>query len=77
MNFSPIGTTQNEPVGRSDVTVTYDAYGIPHIKGKTRAGMMFGAGWVMARDRGLLLPSAATPHGPPSPISPVSTRSRS
>ena len=55
MNFSPIGTTQNEPVGRSDVTVTYDAYGIPHIKGKTRAGMMFGAGWVMARDRGLLL----------------------
>ena len=26
----------------------------PHIKGKTRAGMMFGAGWVMARDRGLL-----------------------
>ena len=38
MNFKPIGATQNEPVGRSDVTVTYDAYGIPHIKGKTRAG---------------------------------------
>jgi acyl-homoserine lactone acylase PvdQ len=55
MNFKPIGATQIEPVGRSDVTVTYDAYGIPHIKGKTRAGMMFGAGWVMARDRGLLL----------------------
>src|SRR5436190_6690895 len=46
MDFSPIGATQNEPVGRSDVTVTYDAYGIPHIIGKTRAGMMFGAGWV-------------------------------
>ena len=41
-------------MGRNDVTVTYDAYGIPHIKGTTRAGMEFGAGWVMARDRGLL-----------------------
>ena len=61
MNFSPIGATQNEPVGRSDVTVTYDAYGIPHIKGKTRAGMMFGAGWVMARDRGLLLAFGRNP----------------
>jgi acyl-homoserine lactone acylase PvdQ len=61
MNFSPIGTTQNEPVGRSDVTVTYDAYGIPHIRGKTRAGMMFGAGWVMARDRGLLLAFGRNP----------------
>jgi acyl-homoserine lactone acylase PvdQ len=54
MNFKPIGATQTEPVGRSDVRVTYDAFGIPHIKGKTRAGMMFGAGWAMARDRGLL-----------------------
>ncbi len=54
MNFRPIGATQNEPVGRTDVRVTYDSYGIPHIKGKTRAAMMFGAGWVMGRDRGLL-----------------------
>jgi acyl-homoserine lactone acylase PvdQ len=54
MDFRPIGSTQVQPVGRSDVTVTYDAYGIPHIKGTTRAGMLFGAGWVMARDRGLL-----------------------
>jgi hypothetical protein len=53
-DFKPIGATQVEPVGRSDVTVTYDSYGIPHIVGKTRAGMEFGAGWVMARDRGLL-----------------------
>src|SRR5947209_13644483 len=54
MNFHPIGATQIEPVGRGDVTVTYDAYGIPHINGRTRAGMEYGAGWVMARDRGLL-----------------------
>jgi acyl-homoserine lactone acylase PvdQ len=61
MNFSPIGATRNEPVGRTDVTVTYDAYGIPHIVGKTRAGMMFGAGWVMARDRGLLFAFGRNP----------------
>src|SRR5437588_3240673 len=61
MDFSPIGATQNEPVGRSDVTVTYDAYGIPHIIGKTRAGMMFGAGWVQARDRGLLFAFGRNP----------------
>jgi hypothetical protein len=61
MNFSPIGATRIEPVGRSDVTVTYDAYGVPHIDGRTRAGMMFGAGWVMARDRGLLLEFGRNP----------------
>src|SRR5947209_15786301 len=61
MDFRPIGTTRIEPVGRTDVTVTYDAYGIPHIDGKTRAGMMFGAGWVMARDRGLLLQFGRNP----------------
>ena len=54
-DFKPIGQTTNEPVGRSDVTVTYDSYGIPHIKGTTRAGLMYGSGWVTARDRGLLL----------------------
>src|SRR5438105_2706240 len=61
MNFAPIGSTQIEPVGRTDVTVTYDSYGIPHIKGKTRAGMMFGAGWVMAKDRGLLFAFGRNP----------------
>jgi acyl-homoserine lactone acylase PvdQ len=61
MDFRAIGATQIEPVGRSDVTVTYDAYGIPHIVGKTRAGLMFGAGWVMARDRGLLFQFGRNP----------------
>ena len=54
MNFQPIGATTIEPVGRNDVTVTYDSYGIPHIKGTTRAGLMYGAGWAMAKDRNLL-----------------------
>jgi hypothetical protein len=61
MDFRPIGATHVEPVGRTDVTVTYDAYGIPHIKGKTRAGLMFGAGWVMAKDRSLLLTFGRNP----------------
>ncbi len=61
MDFKPIGAIQIQPVGRSDVTVTYDAYGIPHIKGKTRTGMMFGAGYVMARDRALLFSFGRNP----------------
>src|SRR2546426_6700058 len=32
-----------------------DSYDIPHIYGRTRDDMMFGAGWVAAEDRGLLL----------------------
>ena len=61
MDLGPVGAARVEPVGRGDVSVTYDAYGIPHIRGRTRAGMMFGAGWVMARDRGLLLAFGRNP----------------
>jgi hypothetical protein len=60
-DFRPIGRTQVEPVGRSDVTVTYDSFGIPHVVGKTRAAMEFGAGWVMGRDRGLLFQFGRNP----------------
>ena len=54
-NFAPIGATHVEPTGRPGTTVVYDEYGVPHVTGKTRADMAFGAGWVTARDRGLLL----------------------
>ena len=54
-NFKPIGATRNEPTGRPGTTITYDSYGIPHVTGRTRADLAFGAGWVTARDRGLLL----------------------
>jgi acyl-homoserine lactone acylase PvdQ len=60
-NFMPIGATHTLSVGRSDVTVTYDAYGIPHIRARTRAGLMFATGFVMARDRGLLLSFGRNP----------------
>jgi acyl-homoserine lactone acylase PvdQ len=54
-NFAPVGATREEPTGRPGTTILYDAYGVPHITGKTRADLAFGAGWVTARDRPLLL----------------------
>ena len=54
-NFKPVGATREEETGRAGTRVVYDSYGIPHISGKTRADMAYGAGWVTARDRGLLL----------------------
>ena len=41
--------------GRPGLRLVYDAYGIPHVYGKTRADVAFGAGWMTARDRGLLI----------------------
>jgi acyl-homoserine lactone acylase PvdQ len=54
-NFQPIGDTFEEETGRPGVEIIYDEWGIPHIHGDTRADLAFGAGWVTARDRGLLL----------------------
>src|SRR6478735_3737339 len=54
-NFAPVGATHEEPTGRPGTKILYDAYGVPHISGRTRADLAFGAGWVTARDRGLLL----------------------
>ncbi len=54
-NFQPIGEPVEEPTGRPGTTILYDEYGIAHITGQTREDMAFGAGWVTARDRDLLL----------------------
>src|SRR5215216_4606879 len=54
-NFRPIGATHEENTGRPGLRLIYDSYGIPHVYGKTRADVAFGAGWATARDRGLLL----------------------
>ncbi len=37
--------------GRFRVTITRDAYGVPHISSATRSGMWFGAGYAQAQDR--------------------------
>jgi acyl-homoserine lactone acylase PvdQ len=40
---------------RPGVTILRDSYGVAHVTGKTEADVAFGAGWVTAADRGLLL----------------------
>jgi acyl-homoserine lactone acylase PvdQ len=40
---------------RAGVTVARDAFGVAHVTGRTEADVAFGAGWVTAADRGLLL----------------------
>lgn len=54
-DFAPVGATREEPTPRPGTTILYDEYGVAHITGETRADLAFGAGWVTARDRGLLL----------------------
>jgi acyl-homoserine lactone acylase PvdQ len=51
----------NQPKGgeitrpRPGVTIRTDSYGVPHIRGRRRDDVMFGAGWVTARDRQTLI----------------------
>ena len=54
-NFEPVGETTEEPTGRPGTTILYDSFGVPHVTGDTREDVAFGAGWVTARDRALLL----------------------
>jgi len=60
-DFEPVGETTDEPTGRDGSTITYDEFGVPHIVGETREDLAFGAGWVSARDRGLLFQLARGP----------------
>lgn len=54
-NFAPVGPVHEEQTGRPGLRLVYDQYGIPHVYGRTRADVAFGAGWTTARDRGLLV----------------------
>lgn len=54
-DFTPAGETTEEATGRAGTTILYDEFGIAHITGETRDDLSFGAGWVTARDRGLLV----------------------
>lgn len=55
MDFEPVGETETVEVDRPGVQIVYDDYGVAHIEGETREDLAWGAGWVTARDRGLLL----------------------
>lgn len=52
------GPTTAETVPHAGVTVLRDSYHVPHIYGATRDDVTWGAGWVIAEDRGLLLEQA-------------------
>ena len=49
------GKTTTIDTGRPGLRLVYDDYGVPHVYGKTRADVAFGAGWTTARDRRLLI----------------------
>jgi acyl-homoserine lactone acylase PvdQ len=40
---------------KAGLTIVRDKHDIPHITGATRGDVMYGSGWVAAKDRGLLL----------------------
>jgi acyl-homoserine lactone acylase PvdQ len=48
------GSVPGRP-GTLTATVRRDSYGVPHIYSDTDDGVVFGAGWVIAEDRNLLL----------------------
>jgi acyl-homoserine lactone acylase PvdQ len=52
------GPLTAEPVPQAGVTILRDAFHVPHIYGLTRDDVTWGAGWVIAEDRGLLLQEA-------------------
>ena len=49
------GAGRREELPRRDVTVIRDRFGVAHVHGRTRAAVFYGAGWVAAEDRGLLM----------------------
>ena len=56
---SPLGLGADKPRKRerprAGVTIVRDSFGVAHVTGKTEVDVAFGAGWVTAADRGLLL----------------------
>jgi acyl-homoserine lactone acylase PvdQ len=46
---------------RKGLRIRRDRYGVPHVHGRTRALVMFGAGWVTAQDRGLFIETVRGP----------------
>jgi acyl-homoserine lactone acylase PvdQ len=50
-----------EAVPRAGLTIVRDRYDVPHITGKTKDDVTWGAGWVLQEDRGLLLAQGRYP----------------
>jgi acyl-homoserine lactone acylase PvdQ len=54
-DLRPRGPTRRERTGRRGLRIVRDRFGVPHIYGRRRSDAWYGAGWVTAEDRGLLL----------------------
>lgn len=46
---------RTESTPRRGVTIVRDRFAVPHVTGKTAEDVAYGAGWVTAQDRGILL----------------------
>ncbi len=55
------GPTHVEKTPRKGLTIVRDSFDVPHITGKTRDAVIWGAGWVLEEDRGLLLAQGRYP----------------
>jgi acyl-homoserine lactone acylase PvdQ len=55
------GPTRVEKVPRKGVRIVRDRFNVPHIYGKTHDDVIWGAGWVLEEDRGLLLAEGRYP----------------
>ena len=53
--FGPDGRPTRTIRPRRGVRIVRDRWDVPHVYGRTRADVMFGAGWATAEDRGLLM----------------------
>ena len=53
--FGVEGKPERTTRPRAGLRIVRDRWGVPHVYGRTRADVEFGAGWVTAEDRGLLL----------------------
>jgi acyl-homoserine lactone acylase PvdQ len=53
--FGPDGPARKTVRPRPGVRIVRDRWDVPHVYGRTRADVVFGAGWATAEDRGLLM----------------------
>jgi acyl-homoserine lactone acylase PvdQ len=55
------GPSRVESTPRKGLTIVRDSFNVPHITGKKRDDAVWGAGWVLEEDRGLLLAQGRYP----------------
>lgn len=59
--FGVVGKVERTERPRKGLVIKRDSYGVPHITGRTRDLVEFGAGWVTAEDRGLFIETIRGP----------------